>query len=113
MGICLQGEPDKADEVETHESPRKIENKDDKIENEASQTTRNEAVFRLKAEIANKSSNQKIQKISDITKIFSCGKVIGQGAFGEVRQCVNRATGDVFALKIINKGKLKSSEIVM
>ena len=33
MGICLQGEPDKADEVETHESPRKIENKDDKIEN--------------------------------------------------------------------------------
>ena len=36
MGICLQGEPDKANEVETNESPRKIENKDDKIENEAS-----------------------------------------------------------------------------
>ncbi|XP_067102110.1 serine/threonine-protein kinase DCLK1b isoform X2 [Osmerus mordax] len=45
-----------------------------------------------------------------ITERYKVGRTIGDGNFAVVRECVERATGREFALKIINKGKCRGKE---
>ena len=70
-----------------------------------------EHVKKLKKIINGQSSQHFIKQIMDITKYYHCGKVLGKGAFGEVRACANKTTNFPCAIKIINKANLRSSEI--
>ncbi|KAI5609172.1 serine/threonine-protein kinase DCLK2 isoform 1, partial [Silurus asotus] len=47
---------------------------------------------------------------SIITEKYDVGKVIGDGNFAVVKECVERATGQEYALKIIDKGKCSGKE---
>ena len=51
--------------------------------------------------------------MSDITRHFHCGKVIGKGSFGEVRACINKNTNIPCAIKIIHKANLRTSEVAL
>uniref|UniRef100_A0A8C4NT75 Serine/threonine-protein kinase DCLK2 n=1 Tax=Dicentrarchus labrax TaxID=13489 RepID=A0A8C4NT75_DICLA len=45
-----------------------------------------------------------------ISEKYNVGKVIGDGNFAVVKECVERSTGKEFALKIINKAKCSGKE---
>uniref|UniRef100_A0A672Z2C9 Serine/threonine-protein kinase DCLK2 n=1 Tax=Sphaeramia orbicularis TaxID=375764 RepID=A0A672Z2C9_9TELE len=47
---------------------------------------------------------------STITEKYKVGKVIGDGNFAVVKECVERSTGKEFALKIIDKAKCTGKE---
>ncbi|XP_014890028.1 serine/threonine-protein kinase DCLK2-like isoform X1 [Poecilia latipinna] len=47
---------------------------------------------------------------SSILEKYTVGKVIGDGNFAVVKECVERSTGREFALKIINKAKCSGKE---
>ncbi|XP_055077277.1 serine/threonine-protein kinase DCLK2 [Periophthalmus magnuspinnatus] len=47
---------------------------------------------------------------SSISEKYKVGKVIGDGNFAVVKECVERATGKEFALKIIDKAKCAGKE---
>ncbi|XP_075889258.1 serine/threonine-protein kinase DCLK2 isoform X1 [Nelusetta ayraudi] len=47
---------------------------------------------------------------STISEKYKVGKVIGDGNFAVVKECVERSTGKEFALKIINKAKCVGKE---
>ena len=44
---------------------------------------------------------------SDIYDIYSIGEVLGNGKYGEVRKCINKETGKIVAIKILNKQKMR------
>lgn len=44
---------------------------------------------------------------ASITERYKVGRVLGDGNFAVVRECVERATGRVYALKIIGKDKCR------
>lgn len=44
---------------------------------------------------------------ASITERYRVGRMIGDGNFAVVRECVERSTGREYALKIINKGKCR------
>uniref|UniRef100_A0A8C6U016 non-specific serine/threonine protein kinase n=1 Tax=Neogobius melanostomus TaxID=47308 RepID=A0A8C6U016_9GOBI len=50
------------------------------------------------------------QPSSSISEKYKVGKVIGDGNFAVVKDCVERSTGKEFALKIINKAKCAGKE---
>ncbi|PHJ14984.1 ulk kinase, partial [Cystoisospora suis] len=39
----------------------------------------------------------------DIRRHYKLGRVLGSGSFGQVRECVKRDTGEMFAVKIIER----------
>lgn len=43
----------------------------------------------------------------NVESIYKFGKVIGQGAFGQVRLCRHFATGREFAIKIMTKKQIE------
>ncbi|EDQ89287.1 uncharacterized protein MONBRDRAFT_32484 [Monosiga brevicollis MX1] len=54
--------------------------------------------------------------MAQFTDVYDCdfndkGTVLGKGAFSIVHRCVNKATGEVCAVKVINTAKVKSSDI--
>lgn len=44
---------------------------------------------------------------ASIAERYKVGRMIGDGNFAVVRECVERSTGREYALKIINKGKCR------
>ena len=42
---------------------------------------------------------------------YKIGKVLGEGAFGEVRLCTNRETGEKRAVKVLKKTEMDQDEI--
>ena len=66
---------------------------------------------KLKKIINEQGTQHSIKRIMDITKYYHCGKVLGKGAFGEVRACANKTTNVPCAIKIVNKANLRSSDI--
>ena len=48
-----------------------------------------------------------LKRVKDINKIYLFGDQLGKGAFGTVKKCTNIATGQEYAIKIINKESLK------
>ena len=42
---------------------------------------------------------------------YELKKKVGQGHFGTVNECVKKSSGQIFAVKIINKNELKSSDL--
>ncbi|XP_076839865.1 doublecortin-like kinase 2b isoform X2 [Brachyhypopomus gauderio] len=54
-------------------------------------------------------NGNKVQS-SAITDKYKVGKVIGDGNFAVVKECVERATGQEYALKIIDKAKCSGKE---
>ena len=49
-------------------------------------------------------------RAQDIFKLYKLGKELGRGQFGTVQECVELATGKLYACKVISKHKLKSKE---
>ncbi|KAK3561051.1 hypothetical protein QTP86_026389 [Hemibagrus guttatus] len=47
---------------------------------------------------------------ASIAERYKVGRMIGDGNFAVVRECVERSTGREYALKIINKGKCRGKE---
>jgi calcium-dependent protein kinase len=45
--------------------------------------------------------------IRDVNADYELGELVGEGAFGEVRRCVHRQTGQVYACKTVVKNQLK------
>ena len=41
---------------------------------------------------------------------YSLGQLLGQGAFGEVRKCINRNTKAIRAVKLIKKESMNQDE---
>ena len=50
-----------------------------------------------------KSSNFVIQNSGKLRDFYRIGKLLGSGAFGEVRMCVHRETGAARAVKVLRK----------
>lgn len=44
---------------------------------------------------------------ASISDRYTVGRMIGDGNFAVVHECVERSTGRAYALKIINKGKCR------
>ena len=42
-----------------------------------------------------------------VERKYAVGNVLGQGSFGIVREVTNRASGERFAVKIVNKDKVQ------
>ncbi|XP_014805498.1 PREDICTED: serine/threonine-protein kinase DCLK2 isoform X1 [Calidris pugnax] len=55
-------------------------------------------------------NGNKCSESSAILEKYKVGKVIGDGNFAVVKECVERSTGKEFALKIIDKGKCCGKE---
>eukprot|EP01069_Polyplicarium_translucidae_P002136 Polyplicarium_translucidae@DN1930_c0_g1_i4.p1 len=49
------------------------------------------------------SGTGRIASGEDIRDIYKIGKVLGSGAFGQVRECAHRQSGELFAVKIMEK----------
>lgn len=67
----------------------KIDNANDLIINKSIFITKNQGKFR---------------------ENYQIGNVLGQGAFGEVRKCINRTTKVIRAVKLIRKEKMQPEE---
>ena len=50
--------------------------------------------------------NTRVDDESEIEKKYSFGEVLGQGAFGVVREVTNRQTHQQLAMKIVHKDKV-------
>ena len=46
---------------------------------------------------------KKLKSTNDISSKYEVGRVLGKGSFGEVRECLNKQTGVVCAIKIVIK----------
>ena len=49
----------------------------------------------------------RVEDEHQIEERYISGEVLGQGSFGVVREAVQKETGQKFAIKIINKEKVK------
>ncbi|KAK5611666.1 Serine/threonine-protein kinase dclk2 [Crenichthys baileyi] len=65
-----------------------------------------EQIVQLSAEV----NGNQYPPASSILEKYSVGKVIGDGNFAVVKECVERSTGKEFALKIIDKAKCSGKE---
>ena len=57
-------------------------------------------------DVSSAMKNRRVDDESDIEKIYSFGEVLGQGAFGVVREVTNRQTHKQLAMKIVHKDKV-------
>jgi serine/threonine protein kinase len=46
-------------------------------------------------------------------ELFEMGKELGRGQFGITRECTERATGKVFACKLIAKSRLQPNDYIL
>lgn len=49
----------------------------------------------------------RVEDEHQIEETYISGEILGQGSFGVVREALQRETGNKFAIKIINKEKVK------
>ncbi|KAM4751057.1 serine/threonine-protein kinase DCLK2-like isoform 2-T2 [Anableps anableps] len=82
------------------QSPQTFSNVNDSVNNHKEQTVQ------LGPEV----NGNQYPTGSSILEKYSIGKVIGDGNFAVVKECVERSTGKEFALKIINKAKCSGKE---
>ena len=47
----------------------------------------------------------------NIKESYKIGCTIGRGSFAKVKKCMNRKTGEKFALKIFSKRKMTTEEL--
>ena len=57
-------------------------------------------------DVSSAMKNRRVDDESDIEKKYSFGEVLGQGAFGVVREVTNRQTHQQLAMKIVHKDKV-------
>lgn len=57
------------------------------------------------------SDYKKFKKIRDIESKYEMGQMLGKGAFGEVRQCKHKGSGQIFAIKIMRKKDIEKQSI--
>uniref|UniRef100_A0A8B9RMD0 Serine/threonine-protein kinase DCLK2 n=1 Tax=Astyanax mexicanus TaxID=7994 RepID=A0A8B9RMD0_ASTMX len=65
---------------------------------------------RVRDHCFNLSMEEGPQVPASIAERYRVGRMIGDGNFAVVRECVERSTGREYALKIINKGKCRGKE---
>ena len=53
----------------------------------------------------------RVEDESVIEKKYAFGEVLGQGAFGVVREVTNRQTQEQFAMKIVQKDKVSCASL--
>lgn len=58
------------------------------------------------ADTSSTMKNTRVDDESEIEKKYSFGEVLGQGAFGVVREVTNRQTHQQLAMKIVHKDKV-------
>lgn len=66
-----------------------------------------------KEEIKVKSSDFVVRKVGKIRDHYRIGKVLGSGAFGEVRLCLHKESGVQRAVKVLRKKLLDAKEMDM
>uniref|UniRef100_A0ACB8FTW8 Uncharacterized protein n=2 Tax=Sphaerodactylus townsendi TaxID=933632 RepID=A0ACB8FTW8_9SAUR len=59
---------------------------------------------------SNKSLKHNVQSRSDVEKCYEIGKTIGDGNFAVVMECHHRSSSQNYAMKIVDKSKLKGKE---
>ena len=47
-----------------------------------------------------------LKQATDISTKYQCGRILGKGSFGEVRECLNTQTGENCAIKIVSKSHI-------
>ena len=57
------------------------------------------------------SSLKNVIKDYNFNDYYDLMNTVGEGHFGKVNKCKNKKTGDIFAVKIINKAKIKPKDI--
>ena len=55
----------------------------------------------------------RVEDEHQIEERYVSGEVLGQGSFGVVREAVQKETGKKFAIKIINKEKVKPLTVII
>ena len=50
---------------------------------------------------------------NNIGENFLCGKQLGKGSFGEVRQVLNKSTGVTLAMKIVDKSHIGQHQVLV
>ena len=50
-----------------------------------------------------------VERRNDLRQSYRIGKVLGQGGFGQVRKIMDRTTGEIKAMKVINKLALRQN----
>ncbi|NP_001161528.1 doublecortin-like protein kinase [Saccoglossus kowalevskii] len=92
------------------QSPRSVTPRSPKLSRLPMSTTPKKSPSRSSSASSNASDLAVNGAPSAITEKYDVGKVIGDGNFAVVKECVDRATKKHYALKIINKMKCKGKE---
>eukprot|EP00012_Vannella_robusta_P005522 CAMPEP_0206199686 /NCGR_PEP_ID=MMETSP0166-20121206/10413_1 /ASSEMBLY_ACC=CAM_ASM_000260 /TAXON_ID=95228 /ORGANISM="Vannella robusta, Strain DIVA3 518/3/11/1/6" /LENGTH=436 /DNA_ID=CAMNT_0053617843 /DNA_START=1056 /DNA_END=2363 /DNA_ORIENTATION=+ len=76
-------------------------------ESESLPTPKNESKLSAQPSLS-RISQGKIEKVAEsIEDVYEIGKELGSGAFSVVKSCVHKATGEIYAVKIIRKENVK------
>ena len=86
-----------SDKISNISSPRKAENE---------KSPRNES----KLDITPEEPPEQKKAIENIREMFEIGRKLGDGNFAVVRECFHKTTNEKYALKIIDRSKLKGKE---
>lgn len=71
-------------------------------------TTENSAV---KQRTLNMKDFKRFKYVSNISEKYKMGTVLGQGAFGKVLRCTHRDSGTEFAIKVMEKKKVRERKV--
>ena len=52
-----------------------------------------------------------LQSSGNFRDVYQIGQLLGQGAFGEVRKCINRKTKVIRAVKLVRKESMNREEL--
>ncbi|XP_004635357.1 serine/threonine-protein kinase DCLK3 [Octodon degus] len=127
-GACLlrehQTEPEKLSKTQGEEKEAEKEKKSG-VSGGRKVTVRDDPPTRVEKEPktrpeenkAERSSGRKLRPVgiisADVEKHYETGRVIGDGNFAVVKECRHRETRQVYAMKIIDKSKLKGKEDII
>ena len=54
---------------------------------------------------------KRFKYVSNISEKYKMGAVLGQGAFGKVMRCTHRDSGTEFAIKVMEKKKVRERKV--